>query len=427
VSAVTLTERAERNGAYVKNQAVCFGVQLMYVVDESGDFVNEKDTGYRSNVLLKETGDIWELREFHENSYRYGWSVTDAEREKRARKKQRLGRASVADEEQQLLNQRRDNFRRKRNVIDLVNCNEQELNIWFTFTYARNEQDLTQFHADRKNFYQRLSRFVQTGNLCSKSVKLFIPCPDFQLKAVGVIDFQDGERREDKEGRGAIHGHQLMNTPFLPQVRVIVADVYDVQDGTFKAAYLQQNRSWSLSANRETVWFDYQHEAETFLKEHDTLEDVQHVNPRSQPLCVSALLWEQGFTDIKAVQNMRKAGKLSNVGEYMVSKYMVKDTFDERLQGRKAYFFTGDLERPTIYRDPDDVENHLKAMHMFESYFLYKKEFIGYYIGAFTIYFFNFWALTYPWIKKYYEQREHKQGMSSADWFASPPEVKNSA
>ena len=255
----------------------------MYVVDESGDFVNENDTGYRSNVLLKETGDVWELREFHRNSYRYGYNPKKKKNKKR-------GRAAEADEEQQIFNQWRVNFRRKRAVIDLVNCNEQELNIWFTFTYARNEQDLTQFHADRKGFYQRLTRFVQNGKLYGKPVKSFTPCPDFQLTAVGVIEFQDGDRREDNEGRGVIHGHQLMNTPFLPQVMVIVADVYDVRDGTYKAAYLQQDGSWSLSANRETRWFDWQHEAEIFLKAHSTLADEHHVNPRSKPRCVAAFL-----------------------------------------------------------------------------------------------------------------------------------------
>ena len=390
----------------------------MYVIDEAGDFVNENDNGYASNVLLIETGDIWTLHEFHEGVYHYDYH--------RKKKKNRvLGRASEADEEQQLINKRRVNFRRKRVVIALVNCNEQELNVWFTFTEARNEQNLTQFHADRIGFNKRLTRFVQTGNLYGKPVKSFTPLPDFRLKAVGVIEFQDGERREDNEGRGAIHGHQLMNTPFLPQVLVIVADVYDFRDGTYKAAYLQQDGSWSLSANRETRWFDWQHEAETFLKAHSTLADAHHVNPRSKPLCVAAFLWAQGFIDIKTVANMRKAGKLSNVGEYMVSKYMVKDTFDERLQGRKAYFFTGDLVEPRKYRDPDDVDNHLKAMHMW-NYQVDQKELIGHYIGAFTVYLFNFWVSVYPWIRAYYERKKHKQEMTRADWLASEPEVKNS-
>jgi hypothetical protein len=384
----------------------------MHIFDETEDFVNENDNGYASNVLLKETGDIWTLKEFHENVYHYGYT--------RKKKKNRpLGRAAEADAEQQMINQARLNFRRKRGVIDLANCNEQELRIWFSYTYARNEQDLRQFHTDRKAFYQRLVRFVQTGNLYGKPVKSFTPCPDFQLKAVGVIDFQDGDRRDDGVGRGAIHGHQIMNTPFLSQVRVIVANVYDFQDGEYKEAYLQIDGSWSLSANRQTRWFDWQYEADEFIKAHDTLEDMDQVHPRSKPLCVVALLWEQGNIDIKTIQNMRETGKLSDVGQYMVSRYMIDNLYDERLQGRKAYFFTGDLTKPTIYRDVIDVNNHLEALHMWEN-LVDQKELIGHYIGAFTVYVFNFWVSVYPWIKAYYERKrhQHQQEITQIDWVA---------
>jgi len=359
--------------------------------------------GWFSNVLLKESGDIWKLSEFHEKNYHYGY-----ERKKKGKKL--LGRAVEASEEEKARHAARVNFRRKQKVIDLVNCNEQELDIWFTFTYSRNEQDLDLFHDERKEFNRRLGRFVRTGKLFDEPVRTFKRSPDFRLKAVGVIEFQDGERREDGEGRGAIHGHQLMNTPFLPQIRCIIADVFDSRDGTYKEAYLQKDGSFSLFVNRGTLWFSYLYEAEEFLKfSGKCTEDDSHVNFRVKSICVAAFLWECGHISIKKIEHLRKSKKMSNVGEYMISKYMVSDLQDERLSGRKAYFFTGKLAKPTFYRDPDDVENHLQALHMWVCQ-VGQIELLGDYIGAFTIYLFNFWVFTYPWIAQHFTKSNKTRG-----------------
>jgi hypothetical protein len=386
----------------------------MYYTDDSTDFVKENDfSGYASNLLLKETGEIYELHECHEKPFHYGYG-----RKKKGKKK--LGRAVKANEAQERVHRKRVNNRRQKGVIDLCNCNEGGLPIWHTFTYAANEQDIEKAQRERQKYEKRLERFVQTGKLWRKPVtaERFTPKPDFKLKAVGVIDFQDGERREDKQGREVIHFHQVQNTTYLPQVQVITAQVSDGWNDSFKQAYLQQDHTWSLTANRETLWFNTRRESWEYLKKHKATFRGMFKDLACQPLCVAALLWEHGYIKIKTIQNMRKTGKLSNVGEYMVSKYMVKNTDDTRLNGHKAYFKVGDVERPKFYRDQLQVSQILEELNIWET-LVEEFTFCADYLGWMTFYKFNFWVLVYPWIKRYYERKNQKQEMTKADWLAS--------
>lgn len=389
----------------------------MYNIDSETDSVNRKFSGTASDTLLRACGSHWELKEFHEKPYFYGYT-----REKKKIKDDKVvdvlfGRAAEADDEDKETNRRRVNYRRKKAVMDLINCNETALTVWHTFVDASGKMSLDRFHQERKNYTRRLETFVQTGKLYKKPVIGLTPKPAFRLNAVGVIDFQDGERRADKQGRGAIHAHQVMNTPFLPQVQVIVADVFDPQDSEYKQAYLQQGGCWSLVANRKTRWFNTSREVETYLQAHPELQDAFHKTPRKKPLCVAAMLWEHGFIDIRLTKNMRKAGQCSNVGEYMVSKYMLENTEDRRLDGRKAYFFVGNMEHPTIIHDPQDIEQHLLEYGAWGC-LVSEKHFQAYYMGLMTVYLFNFWVLAYPWIRRYYELKAQKQKMTRADWLA---------
>lgn len=54
-------------------------------------------------------------------------------------------------------------------------------------------------------------------------------------------------------------------------------------------------------------------------------------------------IWEHGYIKLKKVENVR------NVGMYM-TKYLSKDALDERLHGRKRYFASRNLYKPSLIR-----------------------------------------------------------------------------
>jgi hypothetical protein len=247
----------------------------MYVVDETGDFVNENDDGYRSDVLLKVCENHAKLKEFPENCYRYGYKP-------KKKKGQKLGRANEASDADKIEHQKRVNVRRRENVIDYAHCNEDTLTVFASRTYHKEFADVRQAHRDRLAYQKRLVRFMQTGKLYGRTVKSFVPVPDFELKSVGVIEFQD---------RGVIHMHELRNTPFLPQVQVIVADVLDLADSEYKRAYLQTDGTWSRIAGKESLWFSTAREADGYLANHPELNTDWVKDPRKKPECVDALLW----------------------------------------------------------------------------------------------------------------------------------------
>lgn len=348
------------------------------------------EPGFCSNIIMKESGDVWELKEFHEHAYHYGYK-----REKSPMRK--LGRSSESGDRDG--NRRRVAWRRKRMVMDLVNCNEWKLKVWHTIAYARNMKGLSQAHLDRKNYFRRLERFIQTGSLFGRRVSGFVPRPKFALEVVGVVDFQDGKRRKDKIGRGAIHFHMVLNIPYIPQVQVIVSDVRDIVTGKEKQGYLQDDGSWSLVAGKHTLWFSSSREVENYLKcNKEWLVDDFHLKVRKKPLCVCALLWGRGFIDIKSIDGMRRAGYAANVGEYMVSRYMADDVSDSRLDGRKAYFFSGDLERPTFYREHIVVDAIMTQLGMWR-FLVYEKELMVEYLGAMSIFVFNFCMMCYEFTR----------------------------
>lgn len=373
----------------------------LYALDDTNDFVNENDDGYRSDVLLKLCGNYAKLKEFPEKCYRYGFKP-------KKKKGRTLGRAADASDESKAENQKRVNARRRETVIDKVHCNEDDLPIFASRTYQKEFADVQQANRDRQAYQKRLIRFIQTGRLYGREVQNFVPVPDFELKCVGVIEFQD---------RGVIHTHEVRNTPFLPQVQVIVADVFDLADGEHKQAYLQTDGTWGRVAGEYTVWFDTAREASDYLKDHPELKTDLTKDPRKKPECVDALLWGHGYIDLKTVQNMRKCGKCADVGGYM-TKYMVKDTEDPRLQGQKAHYQAGKLAKPQFFRDPEDVRNVMAEMEMWQV-LINQYDCQVQWLGTMLVYVFNFWALVYPWIRTYYAKRQQGQKMSAEDWRAA--------
>ena len=69
---------------------------------------------------------------------------------------------------------------------------------------------------------------------------------------------------------------------------------------------------------------------DTHWKDHDELQ------AREREL---AEIWTNGFCDIQEIKH------LDNVGAYLI-KYMTKDNVDSRLEGKKRYFSSKNLDRP---------------------------------------------------------------------------------
>lgn len=68
-----------------------------------------------------------------------------------------------------------------------------------------------------------------------------------------------------------------------------------------------------------------------------------------------AEIWGQGFVDIKKIESV------NNAGAY-VCKYMAKEFEDERLDGKKRYFSSRGLVKPTQIRDQDDAQSILSQI-----------------------------------------------------------------
>jgi len=85
-----------------------------------------------------------------------------------------------------------------------------------------------------------------------------------------------------------------------------------------------------------------------------------------------AKIWGQGFVHIK------KIDRVDNVGAYM-SKYMSKHFEDDRLDGKRRYFPSNDLFRPTEIRDQNKALLIEKLIP--EKYLAYEKDFTSVYLG----------------------------------------------
>jgi len=139
---------------------------------------------------------------------------------------------------------------------------------------------------------------------------------------------------------------------------------------------------------------------------------------RKQPLCVVSLLWEHGRADIRSVKNLHKTGRCSDIGQYMVSQYLVENTEDRRLDGKKAYFFAGVLDKPETLRDEVQIDAIIDFLGLWDCC-IEELHLIVEYLGAMSIYLFNLHVLEHPWIKTYHEKKQQGESMSTADWIVS--------
>ncbi len=68
-----------------------------------------------------------------------------------------------------------------------------------------------------------------------------------------------------------------------------------------------------------------------------------------------AELWGNGFIKINRIDNV------DNVGAY-ITKYMTKETFDERLAGKKCYSMSKNLQVPEEYTQDEDIDEVLENL-----------------------------------------------------------------
>lgn len=89
----------------------------------------------------------------------------------------------------------------RKKVMRTINAN-RDLNKFLTLTFEECVTDLDYSNNELKKFIKRLNyRIFKT----KKSL----------IKYIAVIEFQDGKRRDDKKGRGAVHYHMLLNIPYV--------------------------------------------------------------------------------------------------------------------------------------------------------------------------------------------------------------------
>ena len=99
-----------------------------------------------------------------------------------------------------------------------------------------------------------------------------------------------------------------------------------------------------------------------------------------------AEIWSYGFVKVNKIDNV------TNVGAY-VTKYMTKDSNDDRLLGEKCYFSSRDLIKPEEYgfSDKKEMESISGALHSFKTY---SAEYETDYLGVVKYQQFNLKSLT---------------------------------
>lgn len=68
-------------------------------------------------------------------------------------------------------------------------------------------------------------------------------------------------------------------------------------------------------------------------------------------------IWSHGFVKINKIDNV------DNIGAY-VTKYMTKDSIDERLKGRKCYFMSRNLKKPKVITNNDLIDEVCSDMEI---------------------------------------------------------------
>lgn len=100
----------------------------------------------------------------------------------------------ITKEDRRLQSRKASNIRARNNLRRLITTNFNKNSKFLTLTFKENVQDVELANEIFKRFIFNLNRYLNKVNKPS-------------LSYVAVIEFQDGERRGDKIGRGAIHYH----------------------------------------------------------------------------------------------------------------------------------------------------------------------------------------------------------------------------
>lgn len=100
----------------------------------------------------------------------------------------------ITKEDRQLQSRQASNVRARNNLRRLITTNFNKNSKFLTLTFKENVKDIDVSNAVFKRFIFNLNRYLKRVNKKT-------------LSYVAVIEFQDGERRDDKIGRGAIHYH----------------------------------------------------------------------------------------------------------------------------------------------------------------------------------------------------------------------------
>ncbi|SSS88044.1 Uncharacterised protein [Acinetobacter baumannii] len=96
-----------------------------------------------------------------------------------------------------LTSRARSNIRARNNLRRLALANFGNKSKFLTLTFKENMQDIAESNKLFKAFMRKLKNEQK------------------DLKYIAVIEFQDGKRKENGEGRGAIHYHLLCNLKFM--------------------------------------------------------------------------------------------------------------------------------------------------------------------------------------------------------------------
>ncbi|HET6527338.1 MAG TPA: hypothetical protein VFG39_01170, partial [Balneolaceae bacterium] len=157
--------------------------------------------------------------------------------------------------------------------------------------------------------------WVKNVEECNKLFKKFIQKLRYRygkdFKFLVVVEFQD------KNERGAVHYHLLLDEKF-PLVPVNRDKVRDLKE----AGKLPEH-----------------------YKEKENLEDI----------------WSWGWVSIEKINHVRDMGK------YLI-KYMIKDFGDIRLEGKKNYWTSRNVDRP------DKITDYNEAVEVIKRHELEKKE-----------------------------------------------------
>jgi hypothetical protein len=323
-----------------------------------------------SRLQLKECGEHWQLKEFRDKEYAYNYTYSGTEQGR-----YRGERKTPLPTEESV---RRREMRRKARVRDLINTNAWEWRAFHTYTdYGELKYDTARHHQEL--YLKRLERFVQSGRLFSKPIQEFQANENFKLKALGMAETQEGKRKNGGNHTLFWHYHQVHNVKWIPPVWALRKKG---KDGKWK--YRQKGGRLSLVADKNTIWREKEGEISSLANKGDVAVQISPY----------ALLWGRGFIDIETIGS--KEGH-KDLGRYMVENYLENKGGgayeDDKVGSKKLMFQRGKLDKPTIYRDEDEINqilyelqlwNHLESMYKIDSE----------YMGNIVISEFNLWKIS---------------------------------